>query len=226
MQFLLITFKETTKFMSFDSVKASLVIMSVFPLLFLLVLVFSTAKTDLQQNSRNFKDFVTNMINEQSTKIQTLLKRIETNAQTVLEKMENIKETNIRKKENKNNEIGQVESPLKNLESEPYSKDIKESRSFSSHYGGTGFGASGNSNYGTSTYHHHSIGFDPVNIVVSLSLLSFLLQALQGLLGRTRLPTPVVEARAMAIEDWTKSYEKKLAKDKYYYKKKFLKNYY
>lgn len=205
--------------------------MSVVSLLFLLTLLI-TVKTDTQNNAsgKNFKEIVTKMIKEQSTKIQTLLKKIQTNAQSVLEKMENIKEKRIKKKLIfKNNEVGQVESPLKtNLEIEPYSREAKgsESRSFSSHYGTTSYGASGNANYGTPTYHHHSIGFDPINIVVSMSLLSFLLQALQGLLTRAR-PTPVVEARSLnAIEDWRNSFENKFSKDKFYIKKKYLKNFY
>lgn len=227
----------STKFMSSkDGIKIATIIMTVFSFHFVLVLLITSVATDTQRNisAKNFKDFVTNMIKEQSTKIQTLLKKIQTNAQTVLQKMENVQEKKMSRKKLvnifKNNEVGQVESPLKtNFKIEPYSKQTKESesRSFSSHYGATSYGASGNANYGTPTYHHHSIGFDPINIVVSVSLLSFLIQALQGLLTRTRSPTPVVEARAMnAIEDWTKHFENKLAKDKFYIKKKYLKKYY
>lgn len=218
--------------MSSENIKISTVIMSAISLLFLLVVLLTSVKTDSQSNSsaKNFKNFVTKMIKEQSSKIQTLLKKIQTNAQSVLEKMETIKEKEIKKKLMfKNNEVGQVESPLKtNLEIEPYSRDAKslESRSFSGHYGTTSYGTSGNANYGAPTYHHHSIGFDPINIVVSMSLLSFLLQALQGLLTRAR-PTPVVEARSLnAIEDWTNNFQNKLAKEKFYIKKKYLKNYY
>lgn len=204
-------------------------IMAVISFLFLMVLLITTVKTDLHNASaKNLKDFITNMIKEQSTKIQALLMKIHVNAQSVLEKIDHIKETKFNRKKLthvfKNSEISQVESPLKTKEI-----DTKESeaRSFNNHYAATSYGASGNGNYGTPTYHHHSIGFDPINIVVSMSLLSFLLQALQGLLNRTRAPTPVVEARSLnAIEDWRKHFDNKLSKDKYYFKKKYMKNYY
>ncbi|KOB67161.1 hypothetical protein OBRU01_11624 [Operophtera brumata] len=167
------------------------------------------------------------MIKEQSTKIQTLLMKIQTNAQSVLEQIDNIKETKNNRKKLinvfKNSEIGQVESPLK---APALDTQESEARNFNNHYAATSYGASGYANYGTPTYHHHSIGFDPINIVVSMSLLSFLLQALQGLLSRTRAPTPVVEARSLnGIEDWRKHFVNKLAKDKHYFKKKYM-NYY
>ncbi|KAG7299071.1 hypothetical protein JYU34_017548 [Plutella xylostella] len=106
------------------------------------------------------------------------------------------------------------------------------SRSFSSHYANTGYGTSGTGGYTglQSTYHHHSIGFDPINIVVSVSLLSFLIQALQGLLTRSRLPTPVTEARYLdEVQNWFKKYEqnnllKPLKVDKFL-KKKYPKKY-
>lgn len=208
-------------------------VMSVFSIsvLILFLIIGGTKPEQNQSTVQNFKYFVTNMIKEQSSKIQMLLKKIQTNAQSVLEKIENIKQdskTNrkmldiIRMK----NEVSQVESPLKNEVTET-TDQITESRSFNSHYGATGYGVSGNANYGPPTYHHHSIGFDPINIVVSMSLLSFLLQALQGLLTRSRFPTPVVEAKSLsAIEDWTKSFDDKIGKDNYYYKKKYLKKYF
>lgn len=212
--------------------------------LFIIILMLTTVKADLQNNNppsssvQNFKVFVANMIKEQSSKIQTLLKKIQTNAQSVLEKIDNMKQDNKlnkRKLDIKTNGVRdghQIESPvLKNNELIDTSVDgIAESRSFNNHYSSSGYGVSGNANYGVPTYHHHSIGFDPINIVVSMSLLSFLLQALQGLLGRTRLPTPVVEARTLnPIQDWTKKFEDNLAvkdKDQYYLKKKYFKKYF
>lgn len=200
----------------------------------LIVLVISSAKSEWQTQTssvQNFKHFVSNMIKEQSTKIQSLLKKIQTNAQSVLKKIDNIKQdskNNYRKyidiyKKKSGQENGQVESPILKMTD---TIDTTESRSYN-HYQPTSYGSTGNANYGLPTYHHHSIGFDPINIMVSVSLLSFLLQALQGLLTRTRLPTPVVEAKSLnAIADWTKSFEDKLGDDKYYLKKKYLKKYY
>lgn len=212
--------------------------------LFIIILMLTTVKADIQNNNppsssvQNFKVFVANMIKEQSSKIQTLLKKIQTNAQSVLEKIDNMKQDtklNKRKldiKTNSGRDGHQIESPvLKSNELIDTSVDaIAESRNFNNHYGSSGYGVSGNANYGAPTYHHHSIGFDPINIVVSMSLLSFLLQALQGLLGRTRLPTPVVEARTLnPIQAWTKKFEENLAdknKDQYYMKKKYFKKYF
>lgn len=212
---------------------------------FIIILMFTTVKADLQNNNpttsssvQNFKIFVANMIKEQSSKIQTLLKKIQTNAQSVLEKINNMKQdTKLNKgkldiKINGGKEEHQIESPvLKSNEVIDTSVDaIAESRTYNNHYSSSGYGVSGNANYGAPTYHHHSIGFDPINIVVSMSLLSFLLQALQGLLGRTRLPTPVVEARTLnPIQEWTKKYKDNLAdkeKDQYYLKKKYFKKYF
>lgn len=209
---------------------------------FIIILILTTAKSDLQNKTppkssvQNFKLFVANMIKDQSSKIQTLLKKIQTNAQSVLEKIENTKQDSKARKRNvlklsASKEGHQIESPvLKSNEVIDPSIDAAESRSFSSHYAPSGYGVSGNANYATPTYHHHSIGFDPINIVVSMSLLSFLLQALQGLLGRTRLPTPVVEARALnSIQDWNKKYEEHLPatdKNKYVLKNKYFKKYF
>lgn len=206
--------------------------------------MITTVKADLQNNNppsssvQNFKMLVANIIKEQSSKIQTLLKKIQTNAQSVLEKIDNMKQdTKMNKRKSDMKTIGdreghQIESPvLKSNEVIDTSVDgVTESRNFNNHYAPSGYGVSGNANYWAPTYHHHSIGFDPINIVVSMSLLSFLLQALQGLLGRTRLPTPVVEARTLnPIQDWTKKFEDNLAvkdKDQYYLKKKYFKKYF
>lgn len=197
----------------------------------IVIILTSTASFEVKNNLKsnysvqNFKEYVTNVIRDQTTKIQTLLKKIQWNAQSVLARIENVKQdrkfdVNIKKplyytKRNDN----QVESSLK----VDASTEVTESRNFNNHYATSAYGASGNANYGASTYHHHSIGFDPINIVVSMSLLSFLLQALQGLLGRTRLPTQVVEARNAHSElDWQKKIQE-LTKDEYYFKKKYLK---
>lgn len=210
---------------------------------FIIIIMLTTVKADIQSKTptssvHNFKVFVTHMIKDQSSKIQMLLKKIQTNAQSVLDKIENMKQDSklYKKKMDIKSRGGreghQIESPvLKNNEIVDTSVEaLAESRNFATHYGSSGYGVSANANYGTPTYHHHSIGFDPINIVVSMSLLSFLLQALQGLLSRTRLPTPVVEARTLnPIQDWTKKYEENLAakdKDKYYLKKKYLKKYF
>lgn len=227
--------------------------------LFLIFLIVTAAKGDKADGPQkpqptssvqNFKEYVANMVKEQSTKIQTLLKKIQTNAQSVLEKIENIKQDskmNKRKFDLKSYfgmEGHQIESPvLKNNEVVDTALEaISDARNFNSHYGTSGFGTTGTTSYGTPhsygtshgygglTYHHHSIGFDPINIVVSMSLLSFLLQALQGLLGRTRFSTPVVEARALQTDqDWSKKIVENLTvkdKDKYYLNKKFFKKYY
>ncbi|CAB3254867.1 unnamed protein product [Arctia plantaginis] len=218
---------------------------------FLLFLMVTTVKADINQklpqstsSAQNFKEFVANIIQEQSSKIQTLLKKIQTNAQSVLEKIGNIKhdsKINKRKLHLKSylgRESQQIESPVVNTAIEA----ISEARNFNNHYSPTGFGTSGSQSYGTPhsygtshsygapTYHHHSIGFDPINIVVSMSLLSFLLQALQGLLGRARLPTPVVEARELqSVADWSKKIDENLTvndKDKYFLNKKMFKKYF
>lgn len=219
--------------------------------LFLIFLMVTTVKSDVNQklpqstsSVQNFKEFVANIIQEQSSKIQTLLKKIQTNAQSVLEKIENIKNDSKMNKRKLNlksylgKESQQIESPVMDTAVEA----ISEARNFNNHYSSTGFGTSGSQNYGTPhsyatsynygapTYHHHSIGFDPINIVVSMSLLSFLLQALQGLLGRARLPTPVVEARALqSVTDWSKRIDENLTvndKDKYFLNKKMIKKYF
>lgn len=217
--------------------------------IFLILLLISTAKSTSSKDGKptpsvqNFKEFVTSMIKDQSSKIQTLLKKIQINAQTVLTKIENMKQDSKNMKKNLsispfrpldflNNNIQyeerQVESPLKkNMDlAETSTEPAAEARSFNTHYGTTSYGVSANANYGhLPTYHHHSIGFDPINIVVSMSLLSFILQALQGLLNRTRLPTAVVEARNLnPVQEWIKKFEEKNSKAEYLkrrYPKKF-----
>lgn len=199
-----------------------------------------------QSTIQNFKEFVTNMIKDQSSKIQTLLKKVQINAQSVLKKIENMKQDSLQREKKKHdllpfhpfnfvkkdvqNQERQVESPIKNVGGIDMSTEaIAESRSFPSHYGASSYGTSGNGNYGGNhpTYHHHSIGFDPINIVVSVSLLSFLLQALQGLLSRTRLPTQVVEARYLnPVQDWLKKFEEKNTMKGDYLKRKYPKKYF
>ncbi|CAH0399861.1 unnamed protein product [Chilo suppressalis] len=200
-------------------------------------------KSTVLQSYQNFKDFVTNMIEDQSSKIQILLKKIQTNAQSVLKKINNIKRDS-KTKESKymglnfrprkvfrnENDEHQLESPiLKKQLDTSLSNKVAESRNFNSHFGTSSYGVSANGNYGTpaQTYHHHSIGFDPINIVVSMSLLSFLLQALQGLLNRTRLPTPIVEARHLnPAQEWFRKFSTKFETLKPdYTKRKYPKKY-
>lgn len=215
---------------------------------FVIIILLNSIKSEVQNEKpvnvtssmQNIKEFMTKMVKDQSTKIQTLLKKIQYNAQTVLTKIRNMnqipKPVNDRRNELKkqiDDADDQIESPI------PEDNRINDvstelaARSFSNHYVSTGFGASGNANYGVSTYHHHSIGFDPINIVLSMSLLSLLLQALQGFLGRPRLPTPIVEARRLdsitstPTINWDKNnFEEKkpgVSKKDYYLKKKLFK---
>lgn len=216
---------------------------------FVIIILLNSIKSEVQNQKpvnvtssmQNIKEFMTKMVKDQSTKIQTLLKKIQYNAQTVLTKIRNMNQNPKPVTNDIVNELkkqiddadDQIESPI------PEDNRINDvstemaARSFSNHYVSTGFGASGNANYGVSTYHHHSIGFDPINIVLSMSLLSLLLQALQGFLGRPRLPTPVVEARKLdSITSrpsiyWDKNnFEEKkpgVSKKDYYLKKKLFK---
>lgn len=216
---------------------------------FVIIILLNSIKSEVQNEKpvnvtssmQNIKEFMTKMVKDQSTKIQTLLKKIQYNAQTVLTKIRNMNQNPKPVTNDIVNELkkqiddadDQIESPI------PEDNRINDvstemaARSFSNHYVSTGFGASGNANYGVSTYHHHSIGFDPINIVLSMSLLSLLLQALQGFLGRPRLPTPVVEARKLdSITSrpsiyWDKNnFEEKkpgVSKKDYYLKKKLFK---
>lgn len=220
--------------------------------IFLILLLISTAKSIAEKDGttpptpsvQNFKEFVTNMIKDQSSKIQTLLKKIQINAQSVLTKIENMKQDSRTKykkmgisafrpfgflNNNLQYEERQVESPIKkNMDGiEASTEPVAEARSFNTHYGTSSYGVSANANYGhLPTYHHHSIGFDPINIVVSVSLLSFILQALQGLLSRTRLPTAVVEARYLnPVQEWIKKFEEKNSKAEYL-KRRYPKKYY
>lgn len=231
-----------------------LLIMSLFSVIvFIIILLLTTVKSEMQKEQPsknpsvlNFKEFLSNIIKEQSSKIQMLLKKIQTNSKNVLKKIETMKQYN---KNNKNKDIAhnikkdlrnehQIESPISKKVATSTETSYAESRSFNTHYtmAPSGYGTSGNGHYGgaTSTYHHHSIGFDPINIVVSMSLLSFLLQALGGLLTRTRMPmlsTPVVEARSRGtVQEWLKQNEnglKQLKIDKYSKSKsKYPKKYY
>lgn len=216
-------------------VTAIMSLLSVSVFLLISLISISASKSEWQSHTslvQNFKHYVSNMIKDHSMKIKLLLNKIQTNAQSVLEKIDTIKQdTNKKKskffgifKKRSGHESDQLEAPI--MKTSLGTIDATESRSFN-HYQPTSYGSTGNGNYGLPTYHHHSIGFDPINIMVSVSLLSFLLQALQGLLTRTRLPTPVVEAKSLnAVEDWTKTFEDKLGNDKYYIKKKYLKKYY
>lgn len=212
-------------------------------LVFVIILLLTTVKSDMKEPQTtpiNFKEYMSNVIKEQSSKIQQLLKKIQTNAKSVLKKIDNIKQdSSTRQKDvtaKTEDPERQVESPLAKLEPVTTISNV-ESRSFgATHYTTTGYGVSGNGNYGghgtAPAYHHHSIGFDPVNIMVSLSLLSFLLQALQGLLSRTTMPTPVVQGRGFnpIIQEWLKNYEdasnSKSFKVSKYLKKKYPKKYY
>ncbi|VVD00514.1 unnamed protein product [Leptidea sinapis] len=153
---------------------------------------------------QTIKDMAMKIIKDQSLKIQDLLEKIQSNAQSVLQKLKNVSQhTEITNSESKTSydEMYQIEAPAIDLKEV---SDTSVGRSFSAPYIPTGYGVSGNANYGGLTYHHHSIGFDPINIVVSVSILSFLLQALHGLLLRVR-PTPVVEAKNLEpLEVWFK----------------------
>lgn len=232
--------------------KILFLIMSLFSVIvFIIILLLTTVKSEIQKEkpSRNksvlnFKKFMSNMIKEQSSKIQLLLKKIQTNAKNVLKRIETMKQDS---KNNKTKDIAnnikkyvrnehQIESPITKKIATSTEPSYAESRSFNSHYSmaPSGYGTSGNGHYGgaTSTYHHHSIGFDPINIVVSMSLLSFLLQAIGGLLTRTRMPmlsTPVVEARSRdAVQEWLNPNEKGLKQMKInkHSKSKYPKKYY
>lgn len=214
-------------------------------IVFIVILLLSTVKSKIENEQvppelsiQNFKEFVTKMIKQQSTKIQYLLKRIQINAHSILLKIRNINQNsntvNYKIADNIersfSNDEHQIEAPVIENSAKTTSNElVSNSRSFNSHYATTGYGVSGNANYGASTYHHHSIGFDPINIVVSMSLLSFLLQALQGLLTRTRFPTPVVEAKSLnTMKNWLTELEKKTwkpVKINEYLKKRFYKKY-
>lgn len=227
-------------------------IMSLFTVIvFIIILLLTTVKSEIQQDQpsknpvMNFKEFMSNVIKEQSSKIQTLLKKIQTNSKNVLKKIETMKQdtknnknkgiANNVKRENVRNEH-QIESPIPKKVATSTEASYAESRSFNSHYtmNPSGYGTSGSGHYGgaTSTYHHHSIGFDPINIVVSMSLLSFLLQTLGGLLSRNRMPmlsTPVVEARSRnPVQEWWNQNKKELKQGmaNKYYKSKYPKKYY
>lgn len=214
--------------------------------IFVIILLLNNVKSDtkwehpgnITSSMNSFKEYVSKMIKEQSFKIQTLLKKIQTNAMTVLDKIKNGNQSTSKAKskylsrkvnlfdETRSFEQNQIEAPVVETSKNELSTEVS-SRSFNAHYGPSGFGASA-SGYGAPTFHHHSIGFDPINIVVSVSLLSFLLQALQGLLTRTRLPTPIVEAReldSISSRDWLNHIDTNKPDKSKYKKKRFLKKY-
>ncbi|KAJ2951200.1 hypothetical protein O0L34_g5593 [Tuta absoluta] len=230
--------------------------MSLFSLIvFIIIILLTTVKSDIQrEQSQNvssvlsFKEYMASVIKEQSSKMQALLKKIQTNAQSVLKKIARIKVDRTKTKKADEKIEYQVEPPPER------SYDATESsRGYGSLFTTTGYPASGSGGYGMGgsgmahggghgggvgqTYHHHSIGLDPVNLLVSVSLLSFLLTALNGLLSGTRLPllpTPVVQARSLNdlnsfdLLDWLKKYNQKVKPMKYekYSKKKYPKKYY
>lgn len=222
------------------SYKSFVLTMSLVSFILFAILFQNFVKSDISKEQvanvtpsmQNFKEYMTKVIKEQSSKIQVLLKNIQLNAQTVLKKIRdmnqnpkisNVKLSDILKRKSSSTEY-QIESPIS--ENKGNVKKTNSARSFGNHYASTGFGVSASPNY-VPTYHHHSIGFDPINFVVSMSLLSFLLQALQGFLSRARLPTPVVEGRSKPSEDWLKSLKKKhLYKEEEISKKKYRKKYY
>lgn len=201
--------------------------------LFIILLLLSTVQTNVHKDSGsvpvssmyNFKEHISKIIRKQSSIIQILLDKIQTKAHNVLVKLKHAEDINTMRvnafskhdgrdhildaKRNKAEEH-QIESPMKVFRKDGTSEVVTKPRSFNSLYTSTGFGVSGNSNYGPLTYHHHSIGFDPINIVVSVSILSFLLQALQGLLARARLSNAMVEARSYDLKkDSTVNRERK-----------------
>jgi hypothetical protein len=217
---------------------------------FIVLLLRSTVKTNLTDEPspsipriQKFKEFFMNMIKELSLKTQTIFKTIQMKAQSVFIKMENMDSKKDTRESNlidnsdviSNNidyEKHQAESTKSKISNDRIDTEIGESRNFNNYHASSAYGASGGANYGghLQTYHHHSIGFDPVNIVVSMSLLSFLLQALQGLLSRTRLPTQIVEARNLnPVQGWLQKFEDKnmvVPKSNEYGKRKYPKKYY
>lgn len=205
----------------------------------IVVVIITTIQCD--ENTTNtsvqrFQNYVTKVIKEQSVKIQQLLAKIQFNAHSVLEEIEKMKQSkdkrNGYKKNGYYNKLAAIEKVKKrelqmdSTTSVDRTNKVAESRSFNNHYATSSYGVSGSGNYVAPTYHHHSIGFDPINIVVSMSLLSFLLQALQGLISRTRLPTPVVEARNLNIDqNWLNKYEN-IKDNNLFSKRRYLGKYY
>ncbi|CAG4930670.1 unnamed protein product [Colias eurytheme] len=210
--------------------------------IFFIINVRSEVTNEIQSPIQKLKDLISKGVKEQSIKINNLLNTIESNAKIVLQKLHLNQKEEIKTSSGKNlkNEFSD-ESKLKRrimedtvehskksdyqIES-PIASEVKEetsSRSFGSVYPPTGYGVSATANFGVPTYHHHSIGFDPINIVVSMSLISFMLQALQGLLNRARFPTPVIEAKSLEpSEKFLKNLREKKTKK---YRKDFFKKY-
>lgn len=204
-------------------ISSVLTIMSVLSVIvFLIILLVTAVKSDLQNDNhqtttvQNFKKFVTNIIKEQSTKVQTLFDNIQKNAKKMLKKLDSVNNYNRNRFITNDGREQQIETPELSKSNLQHSRSLQDySDSLNRNYGSytTGYGApsNNNNNHGALTYHHHSIGFDPVNIVLSMSLLSFLLQAIQGILSRVTMPTTVVEARnAHHAESWLRNYEKKM----------------
>ncbi|CAK1555170.1 unnamed protein product [Leptosia nina] len=160
------------------------------------------------------KNLITKVVKEQSNKINELLNKIQTNAQKVLQKLRNLNQNpvlNGSPKKASMDRTGRGKS-LGPQQLQIEAPSTASERSFTSHYSPSSYGVS--TSYGTATYHHHSIGFDPFNIVLSMSLLSILFQALQGLLANTRLPTPVIEAKSLdPVESFVKKLRDKKKKD-------------
>lgn len=206
-------------FLKSSSILITVIMSFVSIIVFIIILLVTRVKTEVQRepSMRSFKEYVSTIINNQSSKIQTLFEKIQTNAQAMLKKLDNVRDYG---KKLYNRDIKkQDEAPdvkVKRLNAIRRREDLSKllGRSYNGYTTTTGYGGpTGNTNnHMAPTYHHHSIGFDPVNIVISVSLLSFLLQTIQGLLSRITMPTTtVVEARNLdQTENWLNSYEKKL----------------
>ncbi|CAF4851417.1 unnamed protein product [Pieris macdunnoughi] len=191
------------------------------------ILIVNAQSKETNTPKTGIKELITNVVKEQSQKINDLLNKIQANAQRVLQELRSLNQISVLNKKPKNSKLtlqGRDFGPKFQIEpTDTGLKDTTEkSRSFTSHFTTTGYGISGTA-YGGATYHHHSIGFDPLNIVLSMSLLSFLFQALQTLLANTRLPTPVIEAKSLdPVEKFVKKLREKKGK-KYWnkYKSKY-----
>lgn len=169
--------------------------------IFIAIIILTTVKPDREDmpafvpSIQNYKE---NLSKSKITKEQMKIAKHKINQEKIKKSYEgNIVERNGYSKTNKIEEH-QIESPIQ-VKDKPTGVAAKP-RTFNSHFTSTGFGVTSNSYYGSPVYHHHAIGFDPINIMVSVSIVSFLLQALQGLLARARLPTAVVEARGLNLK--------------------------
>ncbi|CAH4034017.1 unnamed protein product [Pieris brassicae] len=165
------------------------------------IFIVNAQSKETNTTKTGIKELVTKVFKEQSQMITDLLNKIQVNAQRVLQELRSLNQIPVLNKNPNTSKLtiqGRDLGPKFQIESTNTGlKDSTEkSRSFSSHFTTTGYGIGGTA-YGGVTYHHHSIGFDPLNIVLSMSLLSFLFQAFQSLLANTRLPTPVIEAKSL-----------------------------